>query len=144
MRLDGFSPRFIGEDKLPELKVPQHDPVFVTRRHGPGRLPEEPPRLGLAQSPACPYVGVQVTVVALQEEIAPASRCLHHASHAARRAGALQTKVGLQQRLATFVAHGQRLQSGNATESVTKAIQVPSLKTPVKNTPEVNFEGITR
>lgn len=82
----------------------------MTLRHGPGSLPEESPRLRLAQSPACPYVGVQVAVVALQEEIAPASGCLHDASHAARRAGALQTKVGLQQRLATFVAHGQRLQ----------------------------------
>lgn len=83
----------------------------MTLRHGPGSLPEESPRLRLAQSPACPYVGVQVTVVALQEEIAPASGCLHDASHTTRRTGALQTKVGLQQRLATFVAHGQRLQS---------------------------------
>lgn len=109
MIIGEFLPRFIGEDKLPELEVPQHDPVFMTGRNSPGRLPEEPSRLGLAQSPARPYVGVQVAVMALQEEIAPTSRCLHHACHAARRAGALQTKVGLQQRLATFIAHGQRL-----------------------------------
>jgi len=66
--------------------------------------------------------------MALQEEITPASRCLHYTSHTARRAGAFQTKVGLQQRLATFVAHGQRLQSGNATDSATKTIAIRTVK----------------
>lgn len=116
-----FLPRFIGEDELAELEIPQHNTVLVTSRHSLSRLPEESSRLRFPQSPARSYVGVQVAVVTLQEEITPASGCLHHAGHAARRAGALQTKVGLQQCLATFVAHGQRLQSGNATKNKSKS-----------------------
>lgn len=104
-----FLPRFVGEDKLPELEIPKHDPVIVTSCHSLGRLSEQPPRLGFTQPPARPYVGVQVAMVTFQQEIAPTTRCLHYAYRVARRACALQTKVGPQQCLATLVTLCQRL-----------------------------------
>jgi hypothetical protein len=102
------SPRLVGEDELPELEVPEDDAVLVADGDGSRRLPEEGPGLGFAQLLARLDVGVEVAVIALEEEVAFATG-VDEAGYGAHSTGALETQVRLEEILRALVAHCQLL-----------------------------------
>jgi hypothetical protein len=73
-----LSPGLVGEDELPKLEIPEHDPLEMDLVHGGHHLAEELAGHTLAEPAAGPHIRVEVAAAGRRKDQVESLLAHHH------------------------------------------------------------------